>query len=217
MPCENIQPQLNLEGEAEASPVQPKNVQPGPMVNLAVARKERWPEYRAWDAMKQRCGNPKAQGFHNYGGRGIAVCDQWKEFKHFFLDMGPRPSNAHSLERKDNNRGYSKENCEWALCAKQVRNKRNNRIIDFNGKPMILLDVAKQLGLHPSTLSHRLEVFAGDMGKVLTPHKLRPLDLGEATNAQILKDLRGGMSERKIAALHGVSRPVIRRIAGRKP
>lgn len=79
--------------------------------------------YAAWGNMKQRCLNPDAQAWNNYGGRGITVCKRWLAFKNFFTDMGPCPKGL-SLERIKNNKGYSKANCKWATSTEQNRNKR---------------------------------------------------------------------------------------------
>lgn len=74
--------------------------------------------------MKQRCGNRKNKSFKNYGGRGITVCDRWQKFENFLKDMGSRPSNAHSLDRINNNLGYELSNCRWATWIEQANNRR---------------------------------------------------------------------------------------------
>lgn len=72
------------------------------------------PEYTVYGSMKSRCYDTKNIAYHNYGKRGISVSDSWLEgFEAFFKDMGPRPSDKHTLERVDVNLGYSKENCIW--------------------------------------------------------------------------------------------------------
>lgn len=82
-------------------------------------------EYQIWCDVKQRCSNIKNRSYKNYGGRGITVCDEWKEsFLNFYRDMGPRPSKNHSIDRIDNEKGYFKENCRWASHTTQSNNKR---------------------------------------------------------------------------------------------
>lgn len=85
-------------------------------------------EYKVWSQMKDRCFNSKNKKFSFYGGRGITVCDEWIDFKNFFKDMGE--SNGLSLDRIDNNKGYSKENCRWTTKKEQARNMRTNVIYD---------------------------------------------------------------------------------------
>jgi hypothetical protein len=85
------------------------------------------PEYHAWSAMIQRCTNPKTKQYKDYGGRGIRVCQKWKcSFESFYADMGPRPSKAHSIDRKDNDGNYEPGNCRWATEREQKMNTRQN-------------------------------------------------------------------------------------------
>lgn len=121
-------------------------------------RKADHPEYKVWSRMHERCKNPNDASFHRYGGRGIAVCPEWKTFEKFLEDMGSRPTAKHSIDRIDNNTGYSKENCRWADSRTQVLNSTIVRMITYKGLTQPLTDWALQNGIHPTTLTYRLKV-----------------------------------------------------------
>lgn len=82
--------------------------------------------YNVWRAMIARCNNPDDARYKYYGGRGITVCARWLKFENFLKDMGIPPTGL-SIERMDNERGYSKKNCKWATHTEQMRNRRNSR------------------------------------------------------------------------------------------
>jgi hypothetical protein len=92
-------------------------------------------EFTIWSDIKKRCLNSNHAAYNNYGGRGIKICDQWRDsFEAFFADMGQRPSLDHSIDRKDNDGNYEPDNCRWATRAEQAANKRNNLIVTAFGK-----------------------------------------------------------------------------------
>ncbi|MHC3450821.1 hypothetical protein [Streptomyces prasinus] len=114
------------------------------------------PLYKRWRAMIERTRNPNASEYHNYGGRGIKVCDQWQSFEAFAADMGATFDEVLTLERRNVNGDYSPENCYWATTKQQTRNRRNNHVIEWSGRRMVVTDWAELLGLKPNTLIYRL-------------------------------------------------------------
>jgi hypothetical protein len=89
------------------------------------SRKGQWsPEYTVWAGMHARCRDATNQV---YGGGGVRVCSRWRSFGAFLADMGPRPPGS-TLDRRDNSKGYSPDNCRWATTKQQARNRRVNRL-----------------------------------------------------------------------------------------
>jgi hypothetical protein len=85
--------------------------------------------YFVWHSMMRRCYNPQHQHFTSYGGRGIKVCKRWHDIRAFIVDMDSSYTPGLSLDRINNNRGYTLKNCRWATRTEQGRNKRSNRVI----------------------------------------------------------------------------------------
>lgn len=95
--------------------------------------------------------------YKDYGGRGVKVCDRWKNsFGDFLQDMGERPDNM-SIDRIENSKGYKPENCRWATKEEQMQNVRTNRNITFNGETLCLTAWARKLGITHSSLQGRLK------------------------------------------------------------
>lgn len=112
-------------------------------------------EYKSWYGMLTRCNNPNQKSFKYYGGRGITVCESWKEFKNFIHDMGRAPK-GYSIDRIDNEKGYFKENCRWASDKEQARNSRNNTVLTMNGVSRCLAEWSEILGIKRETISMRI-------------------------------------------------------------
>lgn len=120
-------------------------------------------EYVIWAGIIRRChgiGHPR------YSGRGISVCDRWRfgdgaltGLGCFVADMGPRPSNKHSVDRYPNNDGnYEPSNCRWATGEEQGRNKSNNHVVEFQGRKMAITAAAEAAGLNPNTVFGRIKL-----------------------------------------------------------
>lgn len=113
------------------------------------------PTYTTWRSMWRRCTQPTHPSYHNYGKRGIRVCDEWRDFVKFLADMGDRPSGM-TLERRDSNANYSKENCRWATHKEQSNNRRNNHLLTVGGVTKTVEQWAETVGIKSGTISQRL-------------------------------------------------------------
>ena len=109
--------------------------------------------HNIWLGMLDRCDNDRSG---NYGARGIAVCESWRSFEMFYLDMGAPPSNDHSLDRVDVNGDYEPTNCRWATRTEQARNTRRNTFLTYDGRTQTLAAWAEELGLKQPTVCRRL-------------------------------------------------------------
>lgn len=134
---------------------------------------ERSLSYRSWMNIRRRCLNKNAHEYSKYGGRGIRICDRWKEFDAFLDDMGERPSLLHSIDRIDPDGDYTPENCRWANPKEQGRNRRNNRMLTHNGETLCLSEWAERVGFSVQALRSRLDVCGYTVEEALT------LPLGE--------------------------------------
>jgi len=118
-------------------------------------------EYTSWRAMKERCSNKNNKMYSRYGGRGIAVCDRWKNsFENFIKDMGKKPFQKAQIDRIDNDGNYEPENCRWVSCEENNRNKSNVKLTEEialyirlsrkSGK--YVKDISKELKIKPCTI-----------------------------------------------------------------
>ena len=142
------------------------------MINNFVHGMSKTSTYKSWEAMIQRCSNASLKSYKNYGGRGISVCDEWTKFEKFYADMGIKP-NGCSIDRIDVNGNYDQLNCRWSTMKQQNRNRRNNRLIEFNGETMCVNEWAESLGINKRTLLNRL-TNGWEIKKALT-HPVRQL------------------------------------------
>jgi len=130
--------------------------------------------YIIWGNMIRRCHNPKDLSYYRYGARGIQVCDRWRQsFSAFAQDMGPRPSKAYSIDRKNNDGNYEPENCSWQTAKRQARNRHNTVRLTMNGVTKPLMDWSELSGVKPRTIQHRLRLGWCVEDAVYKPTKLR--------------------------------------------
>lgn len=119
------------------------------------------PEYKSYKAMLDRCYEPARKSYALYGGRGIAVCERWREertgFANFFADLGPSPGKGYSIERVDNDGDYEPGNVRWATAKEQARNTRRNRVIELDGRAQCIAAWAEEVGIRPEIISTRLQ------------------------------------------------------------
>ena len=116
------------------------------------------PAFAVWRSMKERCTDPKHPAWRNYGGRGITVCPAWMEsFEAFWKDMGPTYLPGLELDRRDNEKGYSPENCQWVDRKLNARNRRGARTVELNGKLIPLKELSETSGIRYTTLLYRLD------------------------------------------------------------
>lgn len=125
--------------------------------------------YKSWCDIIQRCTNTNNKRWKDYGGRGITVCERWKNsFERFLKDMGESPGLGYSLDRIKNKLGYYKENCRWATSKQQNRNSRNNHLETYNGKTQCVAAWAEEYNIPYKTLWARLYIYNWPIEKALT-------------------------------------------------
>ena len=133
--------------------------------------------YRIWLNMKQRCNNPNNKDYIHYGSRGIKVCKEWENsfvsFRDWALNNGY--TEELTLDRKNNERGYSPDNCRWITVKEQNSNKRNNRFLTYKGQTLTFTQWEEKLGLYKGALRDRIDRYGWSVIKALeTPvhHKI---------------------------------------------
>ena len=133
--------------------------------------------YRTWDGMIQRCTNPNHDGYKDYGGRGIHVCEEWRDFS-VFLEWAKAAGHHDGLEidRRDNNKGYCPGNCRWVTSAENKRNRRAVVLVTAFGETKCITDWSLDDRCHvtPSTITHRLRKLGWDAERSISePRKTR--------------------------------------------
>ena len=125
------------------------------------------PVYRCWKKMRERC-RPGYKESQYYFEKGIQVCERWDSFQNFYADMGDRPEGM-SIERVDNSRGYSPDNCVWATSREQSINRDNAHLLTVNGETLCRSQWAERTGIDQYTIRHRIRAGWSHEDAVLTP------------------------------------------------
>ena len=129
----------------------------------------RLPEYTVWTTMKARCYNASSIQYKDYGGRGISICDQWRnDFAAFYRDMGPRPTRHHSIDRIDNDGHYELANCRWTIRLVQCRNKRNTKRYELDGVSKTLAEFSEDYGIDKKIVKNRVKKLGWPLHRALT-------------------------------------------------
>lgn len=131
------------------------------------------PTYRTWKSMVARCTRTTHHAYARYGGRGIVVCDSWRDFTNFLADMGPRPTET-TLDRIDGDGPYSPENCRWATWIEQQQNRRSNVILEHLGKSQCVAAWAREYGIAADTFTWRIKHGWSMEDALAAPAKRRP-------------------------------------------
>jgi hypothetical protein len=170
------------------------------------------PEYTAWCGIIRRCEAPKAFAYDRYGGRGIKICNRWREsFEAFYEDMGPKPSPLHTIDRIDNDGHYEPGNCRWTTMKRQCRNRSSNHTLEYNGETLALSEWEERTGIPANRISRRIR--RGWTAEMALTKKTKDFGRLSHDDVRLIRSLiRDGLSNNAIAKKFGVVRDTIRNI-----
>jgi hypothetical protein len=113
-------------------------------------------EYRSWTSTLTRCTNPRHEYYNRYGGRGITICDRWRDsFQAFYADMGPKPGPEYTIERENNDGNYEPGNCKWDTRKNQARNRSTNHLIQHDGQMKTSIELGELVGVSRQAMVQR--------------------------------------------------------------
>ena len=127
-----------------------------PMPDMTTHGKTKTSIYCRWHHIKRRCTDPTHISYHNYGGRGITLCEEWFDFSKFYSDMGDAPLPKMQIDRIDNEKGYSKQNCRWVSPRENCQNKRDTILVPYKGQMLCASAVAIIHNIKQTTFIGRL-------------------------------------------------------------
>lgn len=124
--------------------------------------------YRIWCGIKRRVYDKEYAAYKNYGGRGITLSKSWETFEGFWADMKSTYAAGLTIDRTNNDKGYSKQNCRWVTHSQQQRNRRDSRILTYKGSSRPMAEWADVLGIRRVTLSSRINQLGWSAEKALS-------------------------------------------------
>lgn len=126
--------------------------------------------YHSWYDARRRCSDPRRPEWLHYGGKGIRMCKRWREsFTDFLEDVGTPPTDKHTLDRIDSEKGYEPGNVRWATRKEQTRNRKVTRMLTHNGETLSFAEWAEKLGIPFRTLKARIDKYGWTVERALTP------------------------------------------------
>jgi hypothetical protein len=114
--------------------------------------------YRIWWKMKERCTDQTSTNYHKYGAKGVTICERWLDFNNFYEDMYSTYTDELTLDRIENEKGYTPENCRWATYKEQNRNKTDNTVVEYKGETLTLAEIVEKYNLKKNTFFGRLRL-----------------------------------------------------------
>lgn len=129
------------------------------------------PTLSTYHSMLQRCKNPSSNSFKNYGAKGVTICDRWLDFNNFLVDMGERPKDT-TIDRINNSKGYSPDNCRWATKKEQAINRKSTLLYTMQGETKCLKDWAREYGIRYLVVFKRIKRGWSLQDSLKTPYKL---------------------------------------------
>ena len=171
--------------------------------------------YRVWRNIKDRCLNPNVKSYKNYGGRGITICDEWRDDFATFYDYVSKLEHfgeeGYSLDRIDNYKGYEPGNLRYADFTTQNRNQRGNHLVEYNGQMMSVAQAAEESGISADLLRTGIHRHGDNWENLFTPDKMQGGSerIPDDKRAQIIADYQPGVrgnGAKAVANRHNVSK-----------
>lgn len=169
------------------------------------------PLYRCWLGINRRCYNKNDASYKNYGGRGIFMCNEWRGNFPAFMDWAINNGweEGLTIERKNVDDGYSPQNCTWATRKEQSRNKRNSRLIEYNGQKLIANDWAEITNIGPETIVRRIYERGWSIERALTTSPESPISSNKITEDDVLRIFNSDDTAHRLSKKYKICRGAV--------